>query len=166
MYRLFFLAFCLIISACNNNDYRPLLLEDYPYKTIDEATPSVFSSLAEKVTNKLLDKTPREILTQDKKINIVDIRILDEEIPDGFYYSMMNIEKIVEGSTAFKVVGPRDNPDYFLEPKIAKIKVDTKDEDVKDVIYQLYLGLYDKDGNVIESTSDGYRQIFEDKSWW
>lgn len=166
MYKLLFIALCVVLSACNKNDYNPILVEDYPYKTIDEATPSVFSSLAEKVTNKLLDKTSRDILTQDKKVYIVDVRALDEGVPDGFHYSIMNIEKIIEGVTSFTVVGSKDNPDYFIEPKIAKIEVETDNKDIKDVVYQLYLGLYDKEGTIIESASDGYRQISEDKSWW
>ncbi len=136
--------------------------------------------MAEKVTNQLLDKTARKISEEGKTVHVMDIKTLDYDIPNGFYYSIMNIEKIIRETTAFKVVGAKDKPDYILEPKIAKIYVNNEPQDyqtrlyqlytdtanVTDVIYQLYLGLYDNDGNLIEATSDGYRQIFEDNSWW
>lgn len=130
-----------------------------------DISPMVYSIVATRVTNKMLDDTQK--LYQQKsnkpKLLVQKTEKLNNQLPDGLFYSDKLIFDIINGSQNFTMVTTLDEADYVLYPQVDAFP----NPKAKTPIIEYQLTLKDNDGKEIDSWRQDIRQLQnDDKSWW
>ncbi|MFV0626404.1 MAG: hypothetical protein ACK5N8_03525 [Alphaproteobacteria bacterium] len=150
-------------TAMPENTYRidtPYGLDDFKNETI---APEIYSIVATRATNKMLDNTNSIYDKQGEKRIYVTKTKLEDDLPNGFYLSQEVTKKIIESSRTFTVVNNMNDADYYTETLIKKIQIEGRDAP----IVQYKLMLFDKQNNKINEWSETIRQVEnDDRSWW
>lgn len=169
MKKLFAMLGIVVLASCGTQPKeKPRYIIQTPYGETDiydeTITPEVYSILATRVTNKMLDETPNIYeKSQTPTLYIMEVKKAHNDLPNGFYYSRKITKDIVEGSRTFKIVNNMNDADYYLETIAIKIPL----EDNITPAIQYKITMYDKNNKRINQWSEVLQQVQnDDKSWW
>ncbi len=131
----------------------------------ETSAPQMYSVIAARVTNKMLDQTteiyeknikPKLYVRQIKKAGI-------EHIPDGFYHIRQVTKDIISGSKTYTLVNTQEDADYWLDITVSKININ----DIPGNLLQYKMLLLDKSNNEVGNWTETIRQVQnDDRSWW
>lgn len=147
----------------------PRFVTETPYglsNLYEETTaPQMYSVIAARVTNKMLDQTtaiyekavrPKLYVRQIKKAGV-------EHIPDGFYHIRQVTKEIIDGSKTYTLVNTQDEADYWLDITVSKLNV----KEMPGNVLQYKMVLLDKGNNEVGNWMESIRQVQnDDRSWW
>lgn len=159
-----------ILASCSwiSKQEKPKYIIDTPYgeeNLYDETiTPEVYSIVAVRTTNKMLDQTT-EIYEKavTPTLYVMEIKKASEDMPNGFYYARKVSKDIIEGSRTFHVVNNLNDADYYIETVVDKIPL----ENTQVPAIKYTMTLYDKDNKKINEWTEVLQQVQNgDQSWW
>lgn len=168
----------LIISSCSSSQEHIYEEKTEPqYKNVfvidenfgiespfnDQTVPEVYTIVATRAVNKMLDQTKNIYEQKDKpKLYIMETKRLNDDLPNGYYLSQMVTKEIIENSKTYTTVNSINNADYYLEALISKIHL----RGVDAPIIQYKLILHDKEHNSIGEWVETIRRVMnDDRSW-
>lgn len=167
MQKSWILLLIILLSACaNKTPVRPFN-EGMYYDEIDmeaesSITPQVYSLIAIRTTNKMLDGTRNLYENLNRpSIYVMDPKKSDPTLPDGFYSARKVTKDIIEGSRTFGVVNNMNDADYILEVFVERLG----NNDSPEIAYKLVL-LDNKNVKIGEWTETIKRIRNDDRSWW
>ena len=177
---MFFVLAVSALAGCslmqNNNQQTEEVKETYPRfmtetpyglsNLYEETTaPQMYSVVAARVTNRMLDQTtsvyekavkPKLYVRQIKKAGV-------DHIPDGFYHVRQVTKDIISGSKTYTLVNTQEEADYWLDITVSRLNV----KDLPGNILQYKMLLLDKKNNEVGSWMESIRQVQnDDRSWW
>ncbi len=170
MKRLSVLPAVILAASCsfNSAQEKPKYIIDTPYgeeNLYDETiTPEVYSIVAVRTTNKMLDQTTNIYETATTPtLYIMEVKKASEDMPNGFYYARKVSKDIIAGSRTFHVVNNLNDADYYIETVVDKIPL----ENTQVPAIKYTITLYDKDNNKINEWTEVLQQVQNgDQSWW
>lgn len=135
--------------------YNPLGTENF--------APEVYTIVATRAVNKMLDDT-RSIYEKNGKAKIyVTETEIEDQLPNGKFLSERVTEQIIDASRTFVVVNNKNDADYYTETLIKKIEIEGNNSPM----IQYKITLFEKDGKKVNEWTEVIRQVQnDDKSWW
>lgn len=130
----------------------------------DNITPEVYSIVATRATNKMLDETSKIYdNAPSPTLYVKEVKRLNDELPAGLYLANKVTKDIINGSRTFSVVNNIKDAEYVLDVTVDKLTI----EGYNNPVIKYHSVLSDNKNNKIQEWSESIQQVInDDKSWW
>lgn len=131
-------------------------------ENITNFVPEIYSILASRMTNKILDDTSNIYEVRNApSLYVMEPQKHNEDLPNGTFYAKKVTKEIIKGTKTFNIVSDAKQADYRLATDI-----DLLDENGIPVI-QYKSTLFDKNDVAVKEWVETLKQVAnDDKSWW
>lgn len=128
----------------------------------DTITPEVYSVVATRAVNKMLDET-RSVYENLSStfLYVTASKKMSDNLPDGFYFAEKTIKEIINGSRTYTIVSNIKDADYYLETLVSKIELPGQTPAI-----QYKLIMFDKDDTKIGEWVETIHKVTNDDRNW